>query len=70
MGQLDEGSDEAESLQPISLGLPFMKELGANGWWIIHYISDNPQMITSGFLSSGIAYALDGRDQEMKDSLS
>ena len=37
---------------------------------MFNYISDNPQMITSGFLSSGIAYALDGRDQEIEDSLS
>ena len=70
MGQLDEGN-EADSLQPISLGLPIMKELGAK--WLeemFHYICDNPQMVTSGFLSSGITYALDGRDQEVEDSLS
>ena len=50
---------------------PIIKKLGAK--WLeemFNYISDNPQMISSGFLSSGIAYALDGRDQEIKNSLS
>ena len=44
-----------------------MKKLGAK--WLeemLNYISDIPQMITSGFPSTGINYALDGRDQEIK----
>ena len=57
MGQLDEGNDEADTLQQISLRLPIMKELGENCLEeMFDYICDNPQMITSGFLSSGIAY--------------
>ena len=48
-------------LQPIDLGLPLMKEIGAI--WLekmAQYISDNPQFIVNGFVRAGICRALDG----------
>ena len=59
--QLDDEGD----LEPINLGLPLLKELGAE--WLVemfHYISDNPQFITSGFICSGISHALDEQEPE------
>ena len=52
---------ESTDLQPINLGLPTLKELGAK--WMVEmtqYLADNPQMIVNGFIKAGIAGALDG----------
>ena len=49
------------ALQPVDMGLPIMRELGAK--WIeemVKYISDNPQFVVRGFICSGISLALDG----------
>lgn len=57
-----EGRDiESTDLQPINLGLPLMKELGAK--WMVEmadYFAQNPQIIVNGFVRAGIAGALDG----------
>ena len=48
-------------LEPISLSLPQLKELGAK--WLVDmfkHIPDNPQMIVNGFIKSGIS--LDGME--------
>ena len=59
-----EGQDitdiEQAKLQPIDLGLPGLKEIGAK--WLVDmasYISDNPQFIVNGFIRAGITGALD-----------
>ena len=68
--QLDEDS-EVESLQPVDLRLPILKELGAK--WLVEmseYISNNPQFITSGFIRSGITDVLDGKEPEDEAPLS
>ena len=60
MKQLDGKEDEATNIQPINLGLPMLKELGAK--WLIQmaeYLADNPQIIVNGFLRAGITGALD-----------
>ncbi len=64
-----EGEDtnnlEALELQPINLGLPALKEVGAK--WLVDmatYISDNPQMIVNGFIRFGITGALDGQETD------
>ena len=63
MAQLDDVADpEAIELQPIDLGLPALKELGAK--WLVDmaaHISENPQIIVNGFIHSGITGALDGQ---------
>ena len=44
---------EAAELQPISLGMPTLKEIGAQ--WLVEmaeYISENPQFIVNGFICS------------------
>ena len=49
------------ALQPVDMGLPIMRELGAK--WIeemVEYISDNPQFVVRGFIRSGISLVLDG----------
>ena len=59
--QIDELGGRVAALQPVDMGLPRMKELGAK--WIeqmVEYISDNPQFIVRGFARSGISLALDG----------
>ena len=57
-----EGNDiESTDLQPINLGLPALKELGAK--WMVEmaqYFVDNPQIIVNGFIKAGITGALDG----------
>ena len=62
-----EGEDtsdlESIELEPINLGLPALKEIGAK--WLVEmeaYICDNPQIIVNGFIHSGITAALDGQD--------
>ena len=70
MGQLDKSNDEADSVQPISRELSFMNELGKWLEEMFNYINENRQIITSGFLSSGIAHVLDGQDQDLEISLS
>lgn len=59
-----EGQDitdiETAELQPIDLGLPALKEIGAK--WLVEmasYISCNPQFIVNGFIRAGITGALD-----------
>ena len=50
-------------MQPISLGLPLLKELGAK--WLVEmadYIMDNPQFIINGFLHAGISKVLDKKE--------
>ena len=51
MKQLDGKEDEATEIQPINLGLPMLKELGAR--WLVQmaeYFADNPQIIANGFI--------------------
>ena len=51
---------EAAKLQPIDLGMPVMKEIGAK--WLVDvadYIIDNPQFTVNGCLRSGITGAAD-----------
>ena len=55
-------------LEPVDLGLPVMKELGAK--WLeemYEYICDNPQFIVNGFLQAGIPQALDGKLDSTND---
>ena len=52
-------------VQPVELGLPVMKDLGAK--WLEEYICDNPQFIVNGFLQAGIPQALDGKFDSTND---
>lgn len=58
----EDASDlDAAEVQPVNLGLPALKELGAK--WLVDaatYISSNPQVIVNGFIRSGITGAIDG----------
>ena len=59
---------DSVELEPISLSLPQLKELGAK--WLVDmfkHIADNPQIIVNGFIKSGISAALDG--MELQDDL-
>ena len=59
--QLEGKDTEPTNLQPISLGLPVLKELGAK--WMVQmaeYFAENPQTIVNGFIKVGITGALDG----------
>ena len=63
-GENAENLEDLE-LQPINLGMPAMKELGAK--WLANtaqYIIDNPQITVNGFLRSGITStgALSGQE--------
>ncbi|MCG8622396.1 MAG: hypothetical protein MJE68_10430 [Proteobacteria bacterium] len=61
MKQLEGREIESAKLQPINLGMPVLKELGAR--WILEmaaYFGENPQIIVNGFVKAGIAEALDG----------
>ena len=52
---------ESAEIQPINLGMPILKEVGAK--WLAgmaQYITDNPHLIVHGFLHSGISSAIDG----------
>lgn len=51
--------EEAE-LEPINMGMPVLKEIGAK--WLVgmaKYLSDNPQFRVNGFMRAGIAGAID-----------
>ena len=53
-----------DDLEPINLGLPILKELGAG--WLVEmgkYISQNPQFIVNGFMKAGISKALDETEE-------
>ena len=59
--QLDGREMESTDLEPISLSLPVLKELGAK--WLVQmaeYFADNPKIIVNGFVKAGITAALDG----------
>ena len=63
--QLDGRNAESTDLEPISLSLLILKELGAK--WLVQmaeYFADNPQIIVNGFVKAGIATALDGQDDQ------
>ena len=50
---------ESTDLEPIYLGLPVLKELGAK--WLVQmaeYFADNPHIIVNGVFKAGIAGAL------------
>ena len=58
-------------LQPIPLNLLCLKELGAK--WLVeaaNYMSENPQMIVSGFVKAGISpfLSVDQDTIDMQDS--
>ena len=66
MKQLDDKENEAVDLEPINLGLPMLKELGAK--WLVQmaeYFEENPQIIVNGFIRAGIAGALDQDPTEL-----
>ena len=61
MKQLDGKDIESAELQPINLGMPVLKELGAK--WMVEmaeYFGENLQIVVNGFVKAGIAGALDG----------
>ena len=69
-----EGQDiddlEMVELQPIDLGLPALKEIGAK--WLVDmasYVSENPQFIVNGFIRSGITGALDALETDDMEKL-
>ena len=60
MKQLDKNVNKPTNLEPINLGLPIVKELGAR--WLLQmtkYFKENPQTIVSGFLWVGKVGDLD-----------
>ena len=59
----DESDIQSTNLQPINLGLPLLKELGAK-WMVemLEYFAANPQIIVNGFVKAGIAGALDRKE--------
>ena len=65
-----EGRDVVSTdLQPISLGLPVLKELGAK--WMVEmaeYFAENPQIIVNECVQAGIAGALDGHQDNEQES--
>ena len=61
MKQLEGRDIESAELQPIILGMPVLKELGAK--WMVEmaeYFGENPQIVVNGLVKAGIAGALDG----------
>jgi hypothetical protein len=65
--QLDGTDTESTDLEPVSLSLPVLKELGAK--WLVQmgeYFADNPQIIVNGFVKAGIAAALDGQEDQQE----
>ena len=60
--QLEGDEIESTDVQPINLGLPTLKVLGAN-WMaeVAQYFTDNPQTMVNGFIKAGITGALDGQ---------
>ena len=68
MKQLQGKSLETVELQPISLNLPCLKELGAK--WLVEaasYMSENPQMIVCGFVKAGISSQLSADEDDTTD---
>ena len=65
--QLEENDIESTALQPINLGLPMMKELGAKLMVeMAQYFADNPQIIVNEFIKAGIIGAL-GSHMDIQD---
>ena len=59
----DESNIRSTYLQPIILGLPVLKELGAK--WMVEmseYFAENPHIIVNGFVKAGIAGELDRKE--------
>ena len=68
MSQLDGNEGDSPDIEPVNLGLPMLKELGAK--WLVQmaeYFSENPQLIVNGFVKAGIAGALDHRDSSEQE---
>ena len=66
--QFDGSEMESTDLEPISLSLPILKELGAK--WLVqmaNYFTDNPQIIVNGFVKAGITAALDGQENQQEE---
>ena len=66
--QLDGREVESTDLEPVSLSLPVLKELGAK--WLVQmavYFSDNPQIVVNGFVKAGITAALDGQEDQQDE---
>ena len=61
MKQLEGREIESAKLEPINLGMPVLKELGAK-WMeeMAAYFGENPQIIVNGFVKAGITETLDG----------
>lgn len=65
--QLDGRDAESTELEPVSLSLPVLKELGAE--WLVQmskYFA-NPQIIINGFVKAGITAALDGQQDQQEE---
>ena len=61
------GEDDVDDIEinPVNLSMPVLKQVGAQ--WLVEtaeYLSNNPQIITNGFIKTGIAAALDGVEEE------
>lgn len=59
LDQVEAGDTDISDIDPINLGMPVMKELGAK--WLVemfNYLSDHPEFIVNGFLRSGITGAI------------
>ena len=59
------GYAESTELEPISLSLPVLTELGVK--WLMQiseYFAVNPQIIVNGFMKAGITAALDGQEDQ------
>ena len=65
--QLDGRDTESTELEPVSLSLPVLKELGAK--WLVQmseYFAVNPQIVVNGFVKAGITAALDGQEDQQE----
>ena len=65
--QLDGRNAESTDLEPVSLSLLVLKELGVK--WLVQtaeYFADNPQVIVNGFVKAGIAAAFNGQENQQK----
>ena len=61
--QVGDSEDDLDNVEinPVNLSMPVLKQVGAQ--WLVdmaEYLSNNPQIITNGFIKTGIAAALDG----------
>ena len=66
--QLDGREMESTDLEPVSLSLPVLKELGPK--WLVQmaeYFADNPQIIVNGFVKAGITAALGGQEDQQEE---